>query len=300
MTVGSARGQRRRVVVLGCYIPPNYDKKKGEDTLNYISDTVTEIKRRYNDPQIIIAGDFNQWKIGEALLDFSDLKEVDVGRTRGNRAIDRIFLNMSRSVTESGSLEPLQTDKEDGDTRSSNHRVAYCRLALPKTRSFTWQTYTYRFFNEQAKDGFRAWMVLHDWQEVLGIRGSNNKTMAYQETLTNAMDRFFPWKTTRRKSNDLPWINKRVVKEIADRKKLFWQEGGKRTAIWKQKKKETDELIKNRKANYRNVQKDHLLAKDANRNFIDMSKLSAGWKSLRSLMSGSSFLARTIKRYLRS
>ena len=100
------------------------------------------------------------------------------------------------------------------------------------------------------------------------IQGSNNKTLAYQETLTKAMDAFFPWKTTRRKSNDLPWLSKKVLKEIAEHKRFFWEEGGKRTAAWKERKKRTDDLIKKRKRGYMDTQKKHILAEDANRNFF--------------------------------
>ena len=47
-------------------------------------------------------GDFNHWKIEIPLADFVDLKEVPVGNTRKDKSIDRIFLNMSRAVKESG------------------------------------------------------------------------------------------------------------------------------------------------------------------------------------------------------
>ena len=185
-----------------------------------------------------------------------------MGSTRGSRAIDRIFLNVSRSVKETGTLEALETEEEGGP--SSDHLVAYCRLEVPKISTFKWETYTYRYFNERARDDFKKWMVLHSWDEVLRAEGSNNKTDTYQATLTAAMDKFFPWKTTRKKSNNLPWITKKVLKEISDRKRLFWQEGGKRTAAWKEKKKETEELVKEMKKNYMNNQKEHILAKDAN------------------------------------
>ena len=209
-------------------------------------------------------GDFNQWKIDQALDDFGDMKEVDIGNTRKDKKLDRIFLNMSRAVVESGMLEPLETEEEE----TSNHCIAYCRLDLPRQKTFKWESYTYRYFNEQAKKKFKEWMVLYHWEEVRTAVGSNEKANAYQNTLTQAMDRFFPCKTTRRKSNDLPWLNKKVLKQISDRKRLFWEEGGKRTAAWRKEKKKTDDLIKERKKEYMLTQKGHILAEDANRNFF--------------------------------
>lgn len=55
---------------------------------------------------------------------------------------------------------------------------------------------------------------------------------------------------------------------IKDRKKLFWDEGGKRTELWKEEKRKTNEAIRSRKQEYLITQKDHLLSKDANRNFF--------------------------------
>ena len=191
--------------------------------------------------------------------DFSDIKEAQVGNTRNGRSLDRIFLNLSRSVIESGTLEPLATEETDNEeARSSDHRVAYCRLDLPRRNTFTWETYTYRYFNEESKKNFKAWIVMHDWQEVLAAEGSNNKADAYQNTLNAAMDWFFPWKTIRRRSNDLPWINKAVIKRIEARKRLYWSEGGKRTALWREEQKKTADLIKSRKKEYRDTQKSHL------------------------------------------
>ena len=99
--------------------------------------------------------------------------------------------------------------------------------------TFTWQKFSYRHYNEASVNAFKDWVVFHDWREVLEREGSNNKADAYQDTLTKALERFFPLKTTRRKSNEHPWMNKKTKK---DRKELFWQEGG-RTGVWKERKK---------------------------------------------------------------
>ena len=241
---GTVPGQRRKIIVMACYIPPNYLKRKAEDVLNFITDTLVDMKRKFHDPQIVIMGDFNQWKVNEAVDDFADVREVDVGATRGERKLDRVFTNLSRSVVEAGTLDPLATEaNEEGEVRLSDHRVAYCRLELPRKSTFEWETYTYRYFNEQSKKDFKAWIVMHNWDEVLTISGSNAKTTAFQDTLSLAMDSFFPWKTTRRKSNDLPWLNKAVLRKIEDRKRLYWSEGGKRTETWKEEKRKTDQLI---------------------------------------------------------
>ena len=262
IAAGTVPGQRRKLVVIGCYLPPNYNKARGKATLDFIMDLTLEMKRKYHDPQLIVAGDYKQWKIAEALQDFADIKEVPVGNTRDDRSIDRIFLNVSRSVVDSGTLETLET--EDEESRSSNHRIAYCRMDLIRR----WETYTYRHFTDRARKNFKEWMVLHDWREVYAASGSDNKTNAYQNTLTAAMDRYFLLKTNRKKSSDLPWINMGVLRKIKARKRLFWAEGGKRTEAWKEEKRKTGQLVRDIKRGYIDTQKGHILADDANRNFF--------------------------------
>ena len=136
---GSIRGHSRKLVVLACYVPPNCGKAKAESTLEFIMESVALLKRKFKDPYLVVAGDFNQWKIGQALEDYVDISEVEVGHTRKDKKIDRIFVNVSRKIKESGTLAPLET--EDDMAKKSDHRVAYCSMELPRKESFTWTTY---------------------------------------------------------------------------------------------------------------------------------------------------------------
>ena len=62
--IGNLRGHSRKIVIINCYIPPNYVVKRGKECLDYVSDVVVEVKRRYTDPYLVIMGDFNQWDLG--------------------------------------------------------------------------------------------------------------------------------------------------------------------------------------------------------------------------------------------
>ena len=241
---GSLKNHRRKLVIIACYIPPTVDKSIGAACLEHISDTVTEIKRRYRDPYVLVAGDFNDWKIDGALADFADIREVEVGPTRGRRSIERIFVNFARSVTESGTLAPLETEDRRGGVGRSDHRVAFCRARLERMRTFKWESYTSRRYTEEAENKYKEWLVMHDWSEVFSVDGSNNKTNAYQDTLDWSINEFFPLRTTRRKTTDLPWIGKGTKKLIRNRKRLFMEEGGLRTSTWKEEKKGSTRLLK--------------------------------------------------------
>ena len=92
-----------------------------------------EAKRLYRDPFVFISGDFNQWNLEQALEEFVDLSEVDVGPSRGQRSIDRTFCNMGRSVIECGTVPPLETEAETADEAAkSDHMITYIKAELPR------------------------------------------------------------------------------------------------------------------------------------------------------------------------
>ena len=264
--IGTMRGSSRKIVVLAVYIPPNYLVPRGRQCLEYIETCVMEVKNKFRDPYIVVAGDVNQWDLSSALQEFPDLSEVAVGPTRGDREIDRLFCNMTRGVTESGTVPPLETESDE----KSDHRIAYVTTKLPRREEFEWVTYTYRHFTQEAEADFGSWVVMHDWSSVLQAVGSDNKAAAFQSDLDLAMDVFFPLRTTRRKSTDLPWINRAIKKRIRRRYKIYKKEG--RSPLWKRLKKTTDRMIRERRDIYMNKKKIQLTAEDANRSFFRLVK----------------------------
>ena len=204
------------------------NKKKGAEALTFIEGTIIELKRRFKDPYMVVTGDFNQWDVGGPLSEFRDFCEAPVGNTRKDRCLDRMFLNMGRSIQEAGTFEPLETEGEGEEKAVSDHRVAYCRVRLERKEVFVWESYTYRHFNDQSVEKFKAWLVMHEWKEVCEVEGSDAKAEAYQATIDAAIESCFPLKTTHRKNTDLPWMCKEVLKEIERRKRIYVEDGGQR------------------------------------------------------------------------
>ena len=112
VVVGCGRfiGFGRPVLVVGCYLPTGYTVPRATSGLAFVRDVVTDLKRKYSDPYIVVMGDFNQWDIGGALIDFPDLKESAVGPMRGARTIDRIFSNLTDHAVGCGTVPPLEPD----------------------------------------------------------------------------------------------------------------------------------------------------------------------------------------------
>ena len=262
MAAGSMRGHSRKLVVIVAYMPPGDPVQRGRSCLKHISEMVSEAKRRFSEPMIVLSGDFNQWTIGKSLEDYVDLVKVDVGPTRGSRSIDRIFVNFGSAVVSKGTVPPLQTDPDPdgrGSPRLSDHMVCYVRAELQKLRTFEWIKYSYLYYNDDSVEDFRNWIVQQEWEEVKSAIGSNQKAAAYQALVVGALKTFFPTKTTRRRTTDLPWINSKIRKKIKQRKAIFRNEG--RSARWRRFKARTDYLIKTRRDNYFVVQKVQILAK---------------------------------------
>ena len=254
VTVASLPGYSRKLVIIACYLPPGYPVARGRGALVYVEDVVLEVKRRYRDPFLIVAGDFNQWEIGGAMSEFPDLREADVGPTRKDRVLDRIFTNFGRSQTEAGTVPPLEVEPGHPGA-ASDHRVAFVRAELPRLCSFEWITHQYRYYNEESVVKFGQWLA-----------GFDQKAKYYQATVTGALDAFFLLIKVRRKSSDCPWINNKIRSLIIKRKRVCTKEG--RSEKWRRLRRITDNLILKRKESYLQSQRQVLLVDDARRNFF--------------------------------
>ena len=211
VVVGCGRfvGFPKPVLVVGCYIPPGYMVPRSTACLDFIRETVTELKRRYDDPYVVVSGDFNQWDVGGALRDFNDLLESPVGPSRGDRSIDRTFSNLTEFVQECGTVPPLEPDLP-GAGAASDHLTTLVRCSIPRVRKFKWLSYSYQYFNEESVERFKRWVVLQPWNEVSREATSHGKALAYQRLINQAMEDCFPLITMRRKFPDPPWLNARL------------------------------------------------------------------------------------------
>ena len=189
-TVTSMPGYTRQLVTIACYMPPGLTVPAARACVRHVEDIIIEIRRRYKEPLILLGGDFNQWKIEEAVEDFADMREANVGFTRKEKCIDRLFTNFDRAQRSSGTVPPLDVEPGQPGT-ASDHRVSYIKAVLPKVRKFEWMSYRYRYNIEDSAKQFGAWLSTYDWGAQAALVGSNAKAEHYQEAVTSAMERFF-------------------------------------------------------------------------------------------------------------
>ena len=156
------------------------------------------------------------------MADFPDMQEVMVGPTRAGRCIDRTFVSFHDAVQEAGTVPPLETDDS---SKKSDHLISYVEVAFERRAANKWEKYSYRFYNKESEELFGQWAIAHDWAPVIRATTSNAKAEAYQGEVTDAIAQFFPLKTTKRKSGDLPWINAAIRRRLRQRKVIYRREG---------------------------------------------------------------------------
>ena len=108
---------------------------------------------------------------------------------------------------------------------------------------------------------------LQDWAAVLhGATTKQEKALAYQTLINEAVSTYFPLITMRRKSTDPPWINGKLRRMMRRRKAIYRDHG--RSKEWRRLRYQTERLLKERKAKYEKSQKVRLLDKDGERHFF--------------------------------
>ena len=260
-TVGTVKGIKGKVFCLTAYAPPNIPLLSARLLHQYLSDVIDEAKRRFADCTILLAGDFNHWPVEESVEDHMDMHEVQHGSTRGSRSIDRSFTNFNRSITECGTLPPLET--EDGSV--SDHRVAFAKAVFKRPKPAT-VTYSYQHFTEKGATKFYDLLAVQSWEQVFTAVGTSAKVDTFQSILDMLMGLCFVTKTTTKRVSDPPWVNSKIRRLSKKRRKVYDREG--RSARWKTLKKQCQDLYNQRAANYMEEQKKVLTAPDASRAFF--------------------------------
>ena len=161
-------------------MPPNYQK---DECMEYVTSLIVEHKRNYKDPYITLVRDFNQRRVEQAMADFVDIREMQIGAvTRGSRTIDCIFVNNLRAILKSGTLNALKTDAEDQqEVHTSDHRIVYTHVTILRKESFNWESYSYIFYNyestknlnhrSQCMSGCKLWKQMGAMRRLSSARG---------------------------------------------------------------------------------------------------------------------------------
>ena len=96
---GKFPNNTRPFYIIGVYISTRLRANSFHDLLSCLSDIILKIKTEVSSPYIVLAGDFNNKKIDEAIGDYPDMTIVMSGATRGNAVLDEVATSFTSELT---------------------------------------------------------------------------------------------------------------------------------------------------------------------------------------------------------
>ena len=240
----------KRIMLVSIYSKPNSRKKTA--LLDYLSDVYNVISKQYPEgTHWIIAGDSNDLKL-DAILNLSpQLKQVVTLPTRLNppRILDPIITTLSKYYQTPICQKPLDADQGTGGAASDHLCVKFIPVTVANTESARQKRrVTVRPMPESKYLEYEKWLKDQTWIDVLNAVTVHEQAEILQDMSINAMDRYFPKKEVLFTSDDEPWINSRIKKEIRKRKRIYSRH--RKSKAWSDQNTLVKNLVKNAKRTF--------------------------------------------------
>ena len=229
--VGKTIKDTRKILVYSVYFPPKQPAQKTRDMLLLLADSIEKAKLEFDDPYVVIGGDFNHVDITPAIEDFPDISQYPMMPTRGNVALDSAASNFVAHMLDISTTDPLV-----GDGVRSDHCPLLITSSLPRLHQYKMLTFSTRPYTVEGEEKFGKLLAEKDWMELEGM-DANAAAKYLNATLKGFSDACFPVKMHKIKSSDPPWFNRKLKRMIRNRKRLFKRQG--RSAAWKEAKART-------------------------------------------------------------
>lgn len=235
--VGKICGIQRKIVVIATYIPPKTKANQVTELMSKISDTILRVKTDYNDPVILLAGDFNQKNYAAAVEYYPDIKLASQFPTRGQSKLDLMFTNIYEEIRKETRLARLRSS----DDKPSDHNVMLFECDLLHSDRFEWIRYNTRPLTPHGRLLFRDKMLKENWS----LNEATTSTMAdtLDQKLKEMLNECFPIKNHKIRSTDDPWITPKIRRKKEFKK--VW-----RGRSWKELKCQTNEAIRKSKKDF--------------------------------------------------
>ena len=161
--IGRRKAQRRKVLIIAAYLPPNLTAGEDKEFLDQLCDTILVLKNKYNDPYIMLGGDFNKRNLKAATRDYPEITPVITPPTRGTAILDIIATNMTSSVIEAGVTEPVHTQ----EGTKSDHKTVYATFRMPRVPNYELHKYSYIRKNAASLAAYDDFLKAQDWRGCL-------------------------------------------------------------------------------------------------------------------------------------
>ena len=204
--VGKVAKIERSIVIFVVYIPPDMRAPALETLKEELSAEIVAVQKSYKNPLIIVNGDMNRRDLGSGINEVADFDLVRTGPTRGDSTIDLMFINAPETVDEAIVTPPLH----NSSGVPSDHRSVFVRATIPPERKFRWVVQWRRTRDQGREEAFARELRNWDWSGLPGLPTVDAMALELRKVIDCLTDRHFPLARVRKRSNELPWITKRI------------------------------------------------------------------------------------------
>ena len=215
----------RMVAAFAVYVPPKMKVAELDRLTDALSTEIASVRTSYADPVIIVGGDFNHRDMSGALNLAGNLTVVPTGPTRGTNTLDAVFTNVGESVTDKGTLPPL----EGNQGTASDHRCVFVELTMEPKKGYHWQVMWRRERNPQREEAFAR--ELREWGGPDEGQHVDAMVNQLEMKIAELTDFHFPRRRVRRRSNEDPWITRRI-RRLWKKKVRLYRKGGRCQRWW--------------------------------------------------------------------
>ena len=217
----------RKVVIFVVYVQPTLKAAELEEMREALAVEVDAVTKAFKDPLVLVTGDFNHREFGAALNEVGDFDVLGTGPTRGESTIDLVYTNAVNAHVDTRVLPPLESIR--GTT--SDHRCVYTEVKFPPERNYVWTTQLRRTRDERREKAFAEDMLNRDWGPLTCAENVDVMVGILEEAISELTDRHFPLVRVRKRSNESPWITKKI-RRLWKRKIRLYKKAGKSPAWW--------------------------------------------------------------------
>ena len=113
------------------------------------------VLNKYNDPYLILGGDFYRRNLLEAVREYPAIKQIVTGPTRGDATLDLLASNFNDNITDSGLLDSIF----NLDNVKTDHKTVFVQHRMPHVPSYEIEHYSYYHLDQAGDSNFGNWLL---------------------------------------------------------------------------------------------------------------------------------------------
>ena len=244
--IGRRAGQRRKIAFVCVYVPPWYNAQQNASLYGYVNDVILALKNKYENPMLVLGGDFNRRDHRQMVRDFPEMKAISTEATREGAVLDILLTNFNDLIVDKGTAMPIEND----DGVPTDHMTVFSTFRIPRVPTYSIQEYSYNYISDEGVNAFGRWLNKIDWGSVLDhLEDPSEMVSILHQRFADGVNQCFPVKKRRKKSSEPPWMSDWLRELIKDRRSIFHTDIG-RSPRWKTVKRRVQRIVKERRAKF--------------------------------------------------